>query len=178
MVTVAFTKTNWNETIAITPARLNNMELQLEEAKAYTDAHEAKSAPHSGHATVSALNSHINSTNPHAGYVVSQSDFDAHINANAPHPGHVSTSTFNSHTSASAPHSGHATTTALNAHTNASAPHSGHATTSALNTTNTNLNNHRNAAAPHSGHVKGSMTIHVSGTAPSNPSVNDIWIVI
>ena len=58
---MAFSKTNWTELTAITAARLNNMELQLEEAKAYTDAHASLASPHSGHATVTQLNNHINS---------------------------------------------------------------------------------------------------------------------
>ena len=50
---MAFTKTNWTELIPITADRLNNMELQLDEAKAYTNTsvsnHTAQGNPHSNH---------------------------------------------------------------------------------------------------------------------------------
>lgn len=36
-------------------------------ARDYTDAHEEKSNPHSGSASTTALNNHINSANPHSG---------------------------------------------------------------------------------------------------------------
>jgi hypothetical protein len=188
---MAYTKQTWSETTPITPVSLNKIETQYDEAKGYTDAHEAKSAPHAGHALASDLSSHKTDATAHAGVLATQSSLDTHVNASAPHSGHATVTALNNHTgsanphagvlatqsdldthkNASAPHSGHASVTALNNHTSATAPHSGHATTTALN-------NHTQASAPHAGHVKGTMNMTVSATEPASSVDGDIWIVV
>lgn len=55
-------------------------------------AHEQAAAPHSGHATVSALTTHTGAAAPHTGHETpagAQAKVDAHANASAPHSGHA-----------------------------------------------------------------------------------------
>jgi hypothetical protein len=87
--------------------------------------HEAKAAPHSGHATTTALAATNNALNSHT------------------------TNTANPHGTTAA-QVGAEPSGAVSAHANQAAPHSGHATTTALATTNTALNTHTsNVSNPH-----------------------------
>lgn len=65
-------------------------------AKAYTDAHEQKAAPHSGHETPSGA----------------QAKVDAHSSQSEPHSGHATTSALSTHTSATSAHSATSAATA------------------------------------------------------------------
>ncbi len=169
---MAYTKNpTWSETTPITAEKLNNLETQYEQAKADVDAHASASAPHAGHATVTALENHINSATPHAGVLATVTDLNNHINSSAPHAGHTTDAEFNNHINSLNPHPNLPSKDYIDNHINASNPHSGSASISALNA-------HTGASAPHSGHVKGTMRITASATEPKSPANGDIWIVI
>jgi len=78
-------------------------------------SHTDASAPHSGHATTTALTAHTSAAAPHSGHETpsgAQDKVDAHSSQSAPHSGHATTSALSTHTSATSAHSATSAATA------------------------------------------------------------------